>query len=213
MCRPHPTPSGQPRFFAPTLPDLVTMTFRKAIMKKQLLIPLGLAALCGLMLTSCQYHWGSARPEGLYGLEVGAVANHTQEGSLAAAFRKSAQEQISTDPGLNGRFVTHLLHVDLENLYQKNIARAELRDRDSRDDDRSAYQTVLYRLELRVRYTVSGRNDASGKPVLAGTVIGRADIPRMHDLKVPFEAACRQAADDAARQIVAAVTESAGLKP
>lgn len=185
----------------------------KAIMKKHLLQVLALAAGCGLMLTACQYHWGSARPEGLYGLDVGTVTNLTQEGTLAASFRKSVQEQISTDPGLNSNLVTHQLNVELENLYQQNIARAELRDRDSRDDDSTAYQTVLYRLELRARYTVCGRNDANAKPVLAGTVIGRADIPRMHDLNIPFQAACQQAADDAARQIVTAVVESAGLKP
>ena len=118
-------------------------------MKKHPLQVLALAAVCGLMLTACQYHWGSARPEGLYGLDVGAVTNLTQEGALTAAFRKSVQEQISTDPGLNGNLITHQLNVELENLYQKNIARAELRDRNSRNDDSTAYQTVLYRLELR----------------------------------------------------------------
>ncbi|HOG51058.1 MAG TPA: hypothetical protein PKY10_10755, partial [Lentisphaeria bacterium] len=71
----------------------------------------------------------------------------------------------------------------------------------------------LYRLELRARYAVCGRNDTSAKPVLSGSVIGRADIPRMHDMNVPFQAACQQAADDAARQIVAADVESASLKP
>ncbi len=182
-------------------------------MKKHPLQVLALAAVCGLMLTACQYHWGSARPEGLYGLDVGAVTNLTQEGALTAAFRKSVQEQISTDPGLNGNLITHQLNVELENLDQKNIARAELRDRNSRNDDSTAYQTVLYRLELRARYTVCGRQNTSAKPVLAGTVIGRADIPRMHDMNVPFQAACQQAADDAARQIVAAVVEAAGLKP
>lgn len=187
--------------------------YRKTTMKKHLLLVSALAAICGLMLTACQYHWGSSRPEGLYGLDVGVVTNLTREGALTAAFRKSIQEHISTDPGLSSSLITHQLNVELENLYQKNIARAELRDRDSREDDSAAYQTVLYRLELRARYTVCGRNDTSATPVLTGTVIGRADIPRMHDMNVPFQAACQQAADDAARQIVAAVVESASLKP
>lgn len=166
-----------------------------------------------LFLAGCQYHWGSGRPEGLYGLEIGSVVNHTTESSLTAAFRQAAQEQISTDPGLHGGFASHQLNIKLEALQQKNIARAELRDRRSRSEDGTAYQTVLYRLELRAHYTVSSLADPAAQTVLAGTVIGRADIPRMHDLNVPYQAACRQAADDAARQIIAAVMESARLKP
>jgi hypothetical protein len=182
-------------------------------MTNRVYLLLGLSLVSLLLFSGCQYHWGSGRPEGLYGLEMGSVTNQTMESSLTAAFRQAAQEQIGTDPGLHGGFVTHQLNVKLETLQQKNIARAELRDRTSRAEDGAAYQTVLYRLELRAHYTVSSLADPSGQSVLAGTVIGRADIPRMHDLNVPYQAACRQAADDAARQIIAAVVESARLKP
>ena len=41
----------------------------------------------------------------------------------------------------------------------------------------------------------------------AHTFIGQGDIPRMHDREIPLQAAYRQATDDAARQIIAAIAE------
>ena len=65
-------------------------------MKKHLLQVLALAAGCGLMLTACQYHWGSARPEGLYGLDVGTVrigvAVSDRDATLATPVETVARE-------------------------------------------------------------------------------------------------------------------------
>lgn len=175
---------------------------------------LGLALIgCVMALSSC-YHWGAPGAKPGTTIAVASVANDTTEGALAATMRQKLQEHFANQPGVSCDNQTaksdYVLKVRLLSISNSGIARSEIRDKRAREDDANAYQTVLYRIELKTAYELFLSTDLE-KPVLSREVIGSADLPRMHDRDIPLQAACRQAADDAARKIVADIFDQESL--
>ncbi|MBR6059467.1 MAG: hypothetical protein IKP58_14965 [Victivallales bacterium] len=164
-----------------------------------------------LMLTGC-YHVGVPGGRAIAFDEVN-LTNNTREPALMRQFDMSFKEQVSVTPGVSGKAnrdaCNYNLDIELVSIRNMSVARAEVRDKKSRDGRDEAYQTVLNRVELTVKLKAYNQDQPihPDHPTYEHTFIGRGDIPRMHDREVPLQAAYKQAADDAARQIVAAIAE------
>ena len=167
-------------------------------------------SLC-LLLAGC-YHLGAPGGRPVAFDEV-VLTNNTREPSLSRKFDMSFREQISVTPGVYGKATkkacNYNLDIELVSIRNLSIARAEVRDNKSRDGRDAAYQTVLNRVELTVKLKAYNQDQPihPDNPSYEHTFIGQGDIPRMHDREVPLQAAYRQAIDDAARQIIAAIAE------
>ena len=172
------------------------------------------AWICALLLAGC-YHVGLPGGRPVVFDDV-ALTNKTHEPSLTRRFDMSFKEQVGVTPGVAYRRETkgavhYHLDVELASVRNISVARAEVRDRKTRDGRDTAYQTVLNRVELTVKLKAYNLDQPMhpANPTYEHTFIGRGDIPRMHDREVPLQAAYTQAADDVARQIVAAIAELA----
>ena len=175
-------------------------------MKKILIVLMSL-----LVVTGC-YHVGIPGGRAIAFDEV-VLTNKTHEPALARQFDMAFKEQVSVTPGVHGKTAKNAVHynvdIELTSIRNLSIARAEVRDKKSRDDKNQAYQTVLNRVELTVKVKAYNLDQPvhPDNPAYEHTFIGQGDIPRMHDREVPLQAAYRQATDDAARQIIAAIAE------
>lgn len=170
-----------------------------------------LSALAALvLLCGCQYRWGGVGHPQIQSLAVGAFANESRESAAVASLRGSLAEMISTEPELrlaqpdqaDAIVEGRVLRVD-----QRAHARAKTRDERDAEDDGDAYQTVLYRVEVTVEYSV--RVPGYEKPLIAARrVTGVSDMGNWPDQQVFRASALSRALGDAATQIVAEVTES-----
>ena len=171
-----------------------------------------LIALTSLLVMAGCYHVGVPGGRSVAFDEV-VLTNKTHEPSLARQFDMAFKEQVSVTPGVHGRAAKNDIHynldIELVSVRNLSIARAEVRDKKSRDDKNQAYQTVLNRVELTVKVKAYNLDQPvhPDDPTYEHTFIGQGDIPRMHDREIPLQAAYRQATDDAARQIIAAIAE------
>ena len=159
-----------------------------------------------LFLTSC-YHFGTVGCN--KNVQITEIENITEEAGVAATFRKCLAEQLGTRPGIRRDAPQYTLSAKILQITNKSQARAEIRDKKSRNDDGDAYQTVLYEVDLTVQYQFGKetQGEADTAPV-TGTVVGKASLPRMHDRNVALQTALRQAAHDAARQIAAIIADA-----
>jgi hypothetical protein len=174
----------------------------------------GLALICSLALFTSCYHWGTPGVKPGTNIAVASIANDTSEGALAVTMRQKLQEHFANQPGVScdnrAGASDYVLKVRLMSISTSGVARSEVRDKRVREDDANAYQTVLYRIELKAAYELFLSGDLD-KPILSRDVLGSADLPRMHDRNVPLQVACRQAADDVARKIVADIVDQESL--
>lgn len=95
----------------------------------------------------------------------------------------------------------------MKNLDNRSLARTKLRETDYRDYDGDAYQTVLYRISVKVEYEVYG-SALQEKPLRSGSLTGQADLPKLHDREIALRTALRQLAIDLATQLVAELSET-----
>ena len=171
-----------------------------------------LIALTGLLVMTGCYHVGIPGGRSVAFDEI-VLTNKTHEPALARQFDMAFKEQVSVTPGVHGKTTQNAVHynvdIELTSIRNLSIARAKVRDKKSRDDKNQAYQTVLNRVELTVKVKAYNLDQPvhPDNPAYEHTFIGQGDIPRMHDREVPLQAAYRQATDDAARQIIAAIAE------
>ena len=170
-------------------------------MKRTLTLAIALAFL----LCSC-YHFGTVGPAKR--VHVAEVENRTEEPTLAATLRQCLNEQLGTGVGTTPscKPCSYALHAKITKITNRSMARAEIREKKSRDDDSDAYQTVLYALEVTVQYELEPKQQEL-RP-LAGTVVGRASLPRMHDRNVALQDALKQASLDISRQLAAIVRDA-----
>lgn len=129
------------------------------------------------------------------------VANHTQEAALSGMLTSSLHEHFQTDPAAGRPSDVPGYHITatITKLGNLGISRARIRDKDSRDDESQAYQTVLFRTAVYVDFTVF-RGEIP-EPVLKRSYVGYGDLPKMHDHQVPFKHACQQAIHSIAQQM------------
>ncbi|MBR4674545.1 MAG: hypothetical protein IKP00_08780 [Victivallales bacterium] len=170
-------------------------------MKRTLTLALTLAFL----MCSC-YHLGTVGPAKK--VCVAEIENRTEEATLAATLRQCLNEQLGTGVGTtpSSKPCSYDLHTKITKITNRSMARAEIREKKSRDDDSDVYQTVLYALEITVQYELEPK--LQGLKQLAGTVVGRASLPRMHDRNVALQDALKQASLDISRQLAAIVRDA-----
>lgn len=142
-------------------------------------------------------------------VSIANVHNDTAEPQLSSMLHSALAEQLSQTRRASSRPL-YPLDLKIISMENSNVARAEIRDKLSRDDDSDAYQTVLYRITIRVQYSLKLQD---GKPPVSGTVSGIGDLPKMHDRNVPLQHALRLAANDAAKKIIDAISDAPALQP
>lgn len=168
-------------------------------MFRTVILTLSLMVFC----VSCvSYHFGT-NGQFLSKTYVSDVINKTAEPQLGSLMHRAMSEQLSTAPSRKNK-KTIALDMEIVSLENSSWARAEVRDKKSRDSKDDAYQTVLYRIQIRVNYKVF----EGEKILLTGSVIGLGDVPKMHDRNVPLQNALKLATNDAARQILAALADN-----
>ncbi len=164
-----------------------------------------LVGLCG-----CQYRWGGVGHPQIQSLAVGAFANESREAAAVASLRGSLAEMISTEPELRlaqPDQADAIIEGRIVSIDQRAHARAKTRDERDAEDDGDAYQTVLYRVEVTVEYSV--RIPGYEKPLIAARrVTGRSDMGNWPDQQVFRASALNRALGDAATQVIAEITES-----
>lgn len=169
-----------------------------------------LIAALTLVLTSCQYRWGSPFPHGEK-IAVDTITNLTRESSLTPALNAAFTDALVTKPGLQLTPVDnadYLLRVTLKALEQSRLANTYQRDKKDTDNDYSGYQSVLFRITLTSEYQLF-RADNLVTPVKSGSVTAFADLPKMQDMEIGLKPALKQAAADTARRILDAVMDHA----
>ena len=161
-----------------------------------------------LLSTSCaRYHFGVSLPSEQRAIEVSSVENLTSESRLEALLRNSLSESIMNTPGIHlskpgsGSVALSARIVELE---QQRGARTRLRDHHDADDSGATYQTVVFRMSVKVEYRLL---DAAGAELRSGVTSVSADYPVLSDQESARVAALREAMRTAAQKIVAEVTE------
>ena len=170
---------------------------------------LAVMLLAALLLSSCaSYHVDTERSGKLSHVTVGIVDNRTKEGELGGLMKRQLQEYFSTAPGFQRNPDYNWLRLDtkLVGIKNKGVAETETRDKNARNEESEAYQTVLHRIEIRVDYEVVDVSEY-GKSLLKGMVIGTGDVPFMHDRNVSLKQAYLQAISSAAIQIKEALAD------
>ncbi len=167
--------------------------------------------LLAILLTcaSCaHYQFGTTLPADSRSIEVAAVENLTPEPQLEALLRNALAESVMNTPGVSlatpsspsaAILVTRVLELD-----QGRAARARLRERHDEDDSGKTYQTVVFRITVKVEYRAVA---ADGTELHSGSITATADYPTMPDLETGRGEALREAMRSAASQIIAEVTE------
>jgi len=140
-------------------------------------------------------------------VSIANIHNDTAEPQLSSMLHSALAEQLShTRKGSSKPL--YPLDLKIISLENSNVARAEIRDKFSRDDDSDAYQTVLYRITIKVQYSIMPQD---GMALVSGVVSGIGDLPKMHDRNIPLQHALRLAANDAAKKIIDAISDNAEL--
>ena len=157
-----------------------------------------LAAVLACILTGC-YHFG-APGSGKFAIDEIHVLNRTKEPTLNRHIVTAFREHVSTDPSAAHSGSTYDIQATLGDVKNYSIARSKVRDKWSVDKKSDAYQTVYFRIEITADIVVTPKGGT--EPILSKTYVGHGDIPRMHDRELPFQTACRQAANSLAAQVV-----------
>ena len=142
-------------------------------------------------------------------VSIANIHNDTVEPQLSSMLHSALAEQLSHTRKGNSKPL-YPLDLKIISLENSNVARAEIRDKLSRDDDSDAYQTVLYRITIKVQYSLKLQE---GKPPVSGVVSGIGDLPKMHDRNIPLQHALRLAANDAAKKIIDAIGDAPQMQP
>lgn len=155
--------------------------------------------MCCALLLCCCYHVGV--PGIRKNLVVGAVSNMTEEPELDGLVSGMLRECIASKPWLTEKDgPEYSLDVNVVSIRSISQARAEMRDKKTRNKDEDAYQTVLHRIDVKLTYEVYG--EAADAPVYKGKVTGTASLPLMHDRQVALKNAMKQAVRDAVGKII-----------
>ncbi len=162
-----------------------------------------IAVFCG----SCYHLTGHNKNLAMVSIEN--IHNDTVEPQLSSMLHSALAEHLSHTRKASSKPL-YPLDLKIISLENSNVARAEIRDKLSRDDDSDAYQTVLYRITIKVQYSLSLQE---GKSPVSGIVSGIGDLPKMHDRNVPLQHALRLAANDAAKKIIDAISDAPQLQP
>lgn len=164
-----------------------------------------------LFFCSCAYHSGLPLTDRrLQSLSIGDIENLSGESSMTALLKNALAEGLAKEPGLrlaagnNPQACT--LHLSIKDLENRGLARAKLREKDERDYEGDAYQTVLYRIRANLDYEVYAPQPEQ-KLLYQGSVSGQADLPKMHDREVALKSAMRQLAMDLASAVIIELSE------
>jgi hypothetical protein len=163
---------------------------------------------CGCISRGAYHFAGTTLPESQRKIALNEFINATSEARLTPLLKNALSEKLENTPSIDVVSEEHaglLVALKLESLDQRSTARAQMRDTADRKDDGDAYQSVLFRIELKVSY-IARSTDNSGAEY-KGVVTATADVPMMPDHETALQTALRQVAIDAALKLASAITE------
>ena len=170
-----------------------------------------LLTLCLTGTFGCRcYHSGSIMHPQIKTLAVGKFENRTYEPRLSALLRQKLAENFMTDGSIRVASMDNadvILHGIILTYQVSEIAAAKMRDENERERDSDAYQSAIFRVGVEVEFEVviPGRE----RPVIAmRKVRGTADFSRLPDLNLARQQGFKQALNEAALEMVTAVTEA-----
>jgi len=164
-----------------------------------------LLALVLAMASGCaHYRSGSLLPEKYERIRLGKVMNRTRAAELAAV----ARQQLAAELVRSGELVLDRgspdLILDVRLVGTHDVRRGATRVAEE-VDGQDIYRTTIFALELTAEYTL---RTPGGKTVMGPElVVGEAIYNEQADLTVVRREGLREATTDAARKIVAHITE------
>lgn len=180
-------------------------------MKVLHLIALGSLIFATAVLSGCQgYRAGSLMHPDLQSVAVASVRNLTPQPGASARLRNLLARELSSADAVqlaSQEQADGLLHVTVESVSTKPIARTFRRDPVAGEDRDDSLKGVLYRttVSLRGHLTVP---DGGTDPIELRLVKGEAEFDRSPDVPEAQNAAFDQALRNAARQLITAMTEA-----
>ncbi len=146
----------------------------------------------------------------LQSIAVGPFANQTTEPALSVDLRSRLAEALMRDGSLRVDSLDQarvVLDGTIVGLRSRQIA-AVKGNQDELSDYQAEYRTALYRMAVVVRFSVVANGEERRQIIAEQSVVGEADYPNTPDLEVARGEAIKQAVNDAARQIAAAIVEA-----
>ena len=171
------------------------------------------AALLMMAAAGCtSYHCGSLMHPQFKTVAVGDFYNKTQEAGLTVCLRQGLAESFMTDGSLKlvaPETADAVLQGRILKYQMRSIGYRYINEDDDASEYRNSYQSNLYQVEVTVEFELVIPDPK--QPVLVlekRTVRGIAEDGKLADQTVARDEALRRATKDAARQVVAAVTEA-----
>jgi len=172
----------------------------------------GWIAVCFLATAiGCRsYHRGTLMHPQIRRVAVGTFTNRQKGPHLGILFRRKLIAMLMADGSVvvtSPDKADALIQGSIEQTAFSPSARGKIRNAANRDRDRDAYQTIVYRAQTGIVFTVTvpGRS----RPLIPEThVVGQADFTPLPDFPDARKNGLDQALTDAARKTAAAIVEA-----
>lgn len=155
------------------------------------------------------YRIGAVSHPEIRTIAIGSFANATDEPALAVILRQKLAQHVIHDGSLRlagPDKADVLLLGTIDSYTTQRGAAAKVRDDDP--DGQSTYRTTVYDVQIDITYSlVLGGN--GGQPVLKDrAAVGSASFAALPDDDITRQSGFQQALTDAARTMIAAITEA-----
>ena len=162
------------------------------------------------ILSGCStYHWGSLMHPQIKTIAIAPTINLTKKAGRDIKFRNALAQRLMSEGSLtlkNRKNADAILKTKIVSLVSKALASSKTRDETNREEDRDAYQTSIYQVEVIVEYEVTITGETT--TVLPKKQIkGVANFSKTPDMIITSEAATRKALNDAAEKIIIDIVE------
>jgi len=167
--------------------------------------------LLGLATGCLSYRSGSVMHPQVETIAVGDVGNVTDEPALALLLRRKLAEHIMRDGSLklvSADVADVVIDAEVRRYRVARSAAARARDDENLPENRTAYRTAIYNVAVDVDVALLLPSQDGRQLLPERRIRGRADFPELPDQDITRQSGLQQAVNDAAAQIVAAITEA-----
>lgn len=156
------------------------------------------------------YQWGEVSHPQIDSIAVGGFKNTTDWPALGTSLKSKVSEMVMTDGSLQLLGADHADLLVRGTVVQATFSQlASIKGDDNQlSDYQDTYRGAVYRVKLEIRYEVISPKLGHKVIIPATRIVGEGTYPRTVDMAMGRDAAMRQATVDAARKIVAAVSEA-----
>lgn len=178
-------------------------------MKKQILTTLLLCATVSLISSCRGYQIGEIKHPQIDSIAIAPVKNMTARSRLSIDLQAGLRLAIQGDGTYklkDSKLSDCIVHAKITKGVTHGVG-TSYRSNDKEDKDTSNYGTTMYKYLIEVEYTVliPGRN----RPLIQTTVVtGENRFTALADIEQSRGLAAKRAANDAAKKIIANITEA-----